>query len=414
MNPYTSMWTGTTRRATGPRTFHLVLLDNGRTDTLADEVGRQALRCIRCSACLNVCPVYERAGRPRLRLGLPRARSAPSSAPTARHRERDRRLAAVRLLAVRRLLRGVPGRDRHPRGAGAPARAGRRGRPGDPAGHQGHPEAGQGPRRRTRGDARGALGVRATRARCGPGSAWRPGPAGCIPRHAARPGRRVERDPRSARGAARAVPRLVAAYRGGNGRTNPVRPARSRDRRRAAGSVILARVRRALADVPAEDGPRTSGRRPRYDRGARRAHSGARRSDLLAENLADYRARRAPLHRRRAAAAIAGLLADRGSRSGASCRPGCPPQWLRGRRASTVVQDRAERAPPTTGRVDSVVTGCAVAIAETGTLVLDGGPDQGRRRITLVPDHHICVVRVPGRSSPRSRRRCNGSIRGAR
>ncbi|MFG2576603.1 LutB/LldF family L-lactate oxidation iron-sulfur protein [Streptomyces sp. NPDC048481] len=66
MNPYTSMWTGAGGGAAGegdgPRTFHLVLLDNGRTDTLADEVGRQALRCIRCSACLNVCPVYERAG----------------------------------------------------------------------------------------------------------------------------------------------------------------------------------------------------------------------------------------------------------------------------------------------------------------------------------------------------------------
>ncbi|WP_329184040.1 lactate utilization protein B [Actinacidiphila glaucinigra] len=61
MNPYTSTWTGTTDED-GPRTFHLVLVDNGRTDTLADEVGRQALRCIRCSACLNVCPVYERAG----------------------------------------------------------------------------------------------------------------------------------------------------------------------------------------------------------------------------------------------------------------------------------------------------------------------------------------------------------------
>ncbi|QIQ01517.1 LutB/LldF family L-lactate oxidation iron-sulfur protein [Streptomyces liangshanensis] len=61
MNPYTSMWTGTTD-GDGPSAFHLVLVDNGRTDTLADEVGRQALRCIRCSACLNVCPVYERAG----------------------------------------------------------------------------------------------------------------------------------------------------------------------------------------------------------------------------------------------------------------------------------------------------------------------------------------------------------------
>jgi L-lactate dehydrogenase complex protein LldF len=55
------LWTGTTQ-GDGPSAFHLVLLDNGRTDTLADTVGRQALRCIRCSACLNVCPVYERAG----------------------------------------------------------------------------------------------------------------------------------------------------------------------------------------------------------------------------------------------------------------------------------------------------------------------------------------------------------------
>lgn len=61
MNPYTSMWTGVTP-GDGPQTFHLVLLDNGRSAVLADEVGRQALRCIRCSACLNVCPVYERAG----------------------------------------------------------------------------------------------------------------------------------------------------------------------------------------------------------------------------------------------------------------------------------------------------------------------------------------------------------------
>ena len=61
MNPYTSLWTGV-REDDGPREFHLVLLDNGRTNVLADEVGRQALHCIRCSACLNVCPVYERAG----------------------------------------------------------------------------------------------------------------------------------------------------------------------------------------------------------------------------------------------------------------------------------------------------------------------------------------------------------------
>jgi L-lactate dehydrogenase complex protein LldF len=61
MNPYTSLWTGV-REGDGPEEFHLVLLDGGRTEALADEVGRQALHCIRCSACLNVCPVYSRVG----------------------------------------------------------------------------------------------------------------------------------------------------------------------------------------------------------------------------------------------------------------------------------------------------------------------------------------------------------------
>ncbi|HEX6585094.1 MAG TPA: lactate utilization protein B, partial [Thermoleophilaceae bacterium] len=72
MNPYTSVWSGagaaggdgprSAAGGDGPREFHLVLLDNGRVRTLADDVGRQALRCIRCSACLNVCPVYTRVG----------------------------------------------------------------------------------------------------------------------------------------------------------------------------------------------------------------------------------------------------------------------------------------------------------------------------------------------------------------
>ncbi|CAA9416552.1 MAG: Predicted L-lactate dehydrogenase, Iron-sulfur cluster-binding subunit YkgF [uncultured Propionibacteriaceae bacterium] len=61
MNPYTTMWTGVSP-GDGPQEVHIILVDNGRTRALADEVGRQALRCIRCSACLNVCPVYERVG----------------------------------------------------------------------------------------------------------------------------------------------------------------------------------------------------------------------------------------------------------------------------------------------------------------------------------------------------------------
>lgn len=61
MNPYSSAWTGVTP-GDGPKAFHLVLLDNGRTATLSDHVGREVLHCIKCSACMNVCPVYERTG----------------------------------------------------------------------------------------------------------------------------------------------------------------------------------------------------------------------------------------------------------------------------------------------------------------------------------------------------------------
>jgi L-lactate dehydrogenase complex protein LldF len=61
MNPYTSLWSGV-RQGDGPQEFHLVLLDNGRTRILADEVSRETLHCIRCSRCVNVCPVFERTG----------------------------------------------------------------------------------------------------------------------------------------------------------------------------------------------------------------------------------------------------------------------------------------------------------------------------------------------------------------
>ena len=76
MNPYTSLWTGVAP-GDGPQEFHVVLLDNGRTKVLADEVGRQTLACIRCSACLNVCPSTN------ARVATPtgpsiRGRSAPS------------------------------------------------------------------------------------------------------------------------------------------------------------------------------------------------------------------------------------------------------------------------------------------------------------------------------------------------
>ncbi|MDI3406189.1 LutC/YkgG family protein [Streptomyces cavernicola] len=164
--------------------------------------------------------------------------------------------------------------------------------------------------------------------------------------------------------------------------------------------VILNRIRRALNGSPgASDGPGGSGApgaEEPVDRSYLTEH-GARSTEetveLLAENLADYRA---IVHRSDAdglAELLARLLAVRGARS-VVVPPGLDASWLKA--ADPVrVHDRAELTPQQLDEVDSVVTGCAVAVAETGTIVLDGSPDQGRRRSTLVPDHHICVVRVP-------------------
>lgn len=151
-------------------------------------------------------------------------------------------------------------------------------------------------------------------------------------------------------------------------------------------------MRRALADVPRDDTPYEQA----IERGYLREHGGRsveQTVDLLAENLADYRA---IVHRTDAEELpylIMRLLAARGPHY-VLVPPGLPPEWMSAA-DPTRVHDRAASTPHELDKVESVVTGCALAIAETGTLVLDGGPDQGRRRITLVPDHHICVVRVP-------------------
>ncbi|MFF2850861.1 lactate utilization protein C [Streptomyces sp. NPDC058001] len=156
--------------------------------------------------------------------------------------------------------------------------------------------------------------------------------------------------------------------------------------------LILGRVRRALADAPPDATPYEEA----VDRSYLREHgrrTPAQTVDLLAENLADYRA---IVHRVDAGELpmlIMRLLAERGSAS-VLVPPGLPQGWMAAA-DPTLVHDRAVSTARSLDEVDSVVTGCALAIAETGTIVLDGGPDQGRRRITLIPDHHICVVRVP-------------------
>lgn len=151
---------------------------------------------------------------------------------------------------------------------------------------------------------------------------------------------------------------------------------------------ILAHVRAALADVPADEPVRDTV--PRDYLTTHVPDDPAAVLDLLHENLADYRAH---VHRTTAAdlpAVIARLLAARGARS-VAVPTGLDSRWLSDVQLERVPDDEALTAHRL-DELDSVVTGCALAVAETGTIVLDGGPGQGRRALTLVPDHHICVV----------------------
>ncbi|MCP2263605.1 lactate utilization protein C [Promicromonospora thailandica] len=174
-----------------------------------------------------------------------------------------------------------------------------------------------------------------------------------------------------------------------------------------ARSEILSRVRDALgAAAP------TPARIPRAYRPAGEHAAGSDEVlDLLVDRLEDYRAH---VHRV-TAAGLPGLLADllggtpgrvsgrvpgaapaRGARSAVVVPPGLDPAWLAGLADVDVRADTrdAPLAATELDEVGAVVTAARVAVAETGTIVLDGEPDQGRRAISLVPDVHVCVVRT--------------------
>ncbi|HEY7485521.1 MAG TPA: lactate utilization protein C [Streptosporangiaceae bacterium] len=141
---------------------------------------------------------------------------------------------------------------------------------------------------------------------------------------------------------------------------------------------ILGRVRAALADVgeaPDEfEVPRAYEVTRDFDR-----------VETLVDRLVDYRAQVRVVPAESLAGEVAGSV--RGRRVAAPA--GVPDDWLAG---ADVVRDEPELSSYDLDAVDIVVTGCAVAIAETGTIILNAGADQGRRALTLVPDHHVCVI----------------------
>jgi L-lactate dehydrogenase complex protein LldG len=115
--------------------------------------------------------------------------------------------------------------------------------------------------------------------------------------------------------------------------------------------------------------------------------------DLFAERLEDYRAIVYRCTARRLASTVAAAIADRGV-SRLAVPPGLPTNVRRALSAVEVVSDDPPLTVDALDHVDGVVTGCALAVAETGTIVLDASPSCGRRVLTLVPDYHLVVVRA--------------------
>ena len=145
---------------------------------------------------------------------------------------------------------------------------------------------------------------------------------------------------------------------------------------------VLAAVRGAIRDAVAPEVPRDYDRSLGLDRAAL--------IDLFAERVDDYRADVQLIDRADIGRVIGNVLAQR--QAGSVVVPDdLDPQWLT-TVTSRVVPDSRDLSAADLDGIDAVVTGCAVAVALTGTIVLDGGRLQGRRAITLVPDLHICVV----------------------
>ncbi len=394
MNPYTTLWTGVTP-GDGPDTFHLVLLDNGRRRLLDDPAGRQALRCIRCSACLNACPVYARVGghaydsvypgpigailTPQL-LGPGHADSLPFASSLCgacaevcpvgidiprvlvHLRERAATTPRTRRPATVRLDAGTPRLERltmrllawtlHSPGRYRTAQRLLR------------------------------LGQRVlTR------NGWihrLPGPLGGWTRSRDLPAAPPPFQTWWARERAGEVRRTgQPGAPGASGSGSPP------GREAAAASP-------GDSAPAAEPGPAPSA------------------VDRFAERVEDYRATVVRVPPDSLSATLAAALRDRGI--GTLAVPAdLPAAWLAALEEAGLellrdVPGPASRSkgtgpdvpgplpepltPAALDAVDGALTGCGLAIAETGTIVLDGGPTQGRRVLTLVPDYHLCVVRA--------------------
>jgi L-lactate dehydrogenase complex protein LldG len=169
-------------------------------------------------------------------------------------------------------------------------------------------------------------------------------------------------------------------------------------RRVSAREQMLGAIRDALRDVPVDEPPAwdpSTDPDPAaaYARGRSTGGAGdpADRVDRFAERCGEYRATvtRCGTAPDAVAAAVAAVC-ERREATALVVAPGLEPRWIPDSIGPRIDEPRLSMAE--LDGCDGVLTTCALAIAETGTIVLDAGPGQGRRALTLIPDLHICVV----------------------
>jgi L-lactate dehydrogenase complex protein LldF len=409
MNPYTSTWTGVTP-GDGPRNFHVVLVDNGRRATRADPVGRAALRCIRCSACLNVCPVYERVGGHAYGSAYPGPIGAILS-PQLTGIEDNWSLPFASTLCgacyeVCPVRIDIPDllvelRGRHiDQARTEPSRATPRRRLG------GRLEAGLmslvawvmgGPRRW--GAATRLVGVLSPLAAKGylnhlppPLNGWTESRAlPPLPRESFRTWWVRTQSGQASSGTPGTEPGCSADR---NAPASGGQPTRGEAATGPAPTHLhlptptLTPSR--AGDLPVGT-PTRVGASPRSVKTSPPVSAGTSPAALLArfaERLADYGSGVRFTDPAGLTDVIAGLV-----RPGlVLAAPGLDPAWL----ASIPGASRDDPSRPASelDAVATAVTACRLAIAETGTIVLDHQDDQGRRALSLIPDHHVCIIRA--------------------
>ena len=379
MNPYNSTWTGVTP-GDGPQQFHVVLLDNGRSRALADRVGREALRCVRCAACLNVCPVYERVGGHAYGSVYPGPIGAVLT-PQLDHVASDEVAASLPYAStlcgacfeVCPVRIDIPKLLVHLRGEVV---ANKTGVSQERLVMSGAAWLFSSPARLRLAAALGTALNTLTRGRVrAPGwlggwTRFRRAPLPNGPSFDAwwrRSGRPVTTttDPATQR-------------RSTSQRTTPARRVASAPHGDAR-TTILAAIEAANEHVAPVTVPRAY----------RRAAPVGDVVERFIGRVNDYRATATVIDADELGATIVALLDQRGSRSVVvpSERVG---HWTEGFDGDVAVDDGIGAA--TLDATTTVITACRGAIAETGTIVLNAGPDEGRRIITLIPDHHIVVV----------------------